>query len=153
MAGSLPAVGCSGVSAVECDAAGAQEAGGGVIGANPHAPTAALSGIAQELDALSASLAKTERDLVPVELEYEKFMADHEIGMWTAYVNDGAKLPPEKLRERLGHQAMPAELYGRYVALSKSRKRMEKRIGALKAAADAQRSILSALKAEMEASR
>lgn len=129
------------------------------MSANPQDPRAALTGIAQELDGLSASLANVERRLAGsaekpgVEVRYEKFMADHEIGLWTRHVDEGAKLPPEKLRERLGHQAMPADLYGEYFALTKSRKRIEKRIGALKAAADAQRSVLSALKVEMEATR
>lgn len=115
--------------------------------------TTALTGIAEELDNLSSLLAQVERDLEPVEQEYEKFMATHEIGLWTRHVDDGVKLPPERLRERMAHQEMPAELFGRYTALMKSRKRMEKRILALRAASDAQRSILSALKTELEATR
>lgn len=111
----------------------------------------ALSAIARELDTLSATLADVERRLEPVEEEYDRFVRDFETGMWTRHVEEDARLPSERLRLQLAHQQMPPDLYGRYFALVKSRKRIEKRIGALKAAADAQRSVLSALKVELEA--
>lgn len=119
----------------------------------PSEAIATLDGIAREMDALSASLAKLEREYEPVERAYEDFLSDFETGLWAKHIDDGAKFPPEKLRVQLAHRAMPAELYGKYFAFTKSRKRMEKRIGALKASCDAQRSILSALKMEMEATR
>jgi hypothetical protein len=119
----------------------------------PGEAMVALDGIARELDDLSGSLAGVERQLEPVESEYERFMASHEIGLWQAHIDHDAKLPPAGLRERLAHRDMPSELYGRHTALNASRKRMEKRIGVLKAASDAQRSILSALKVELEAGR
>lgn len=118
----------------------------------PGEAIATLDGIARELDAISAALAKLEREYEPVERAYEDFLSDFETGLWAKHVDDGDKLPSEKLRIQLAHRAMPTELYGKYFAFTKSRKRMEKRIGALKSACDAQRSILSALKMEMEAS-
>lgn len=119
----------------------------------PGEVMAVLDGHARELDALSSSLAAVERQLEPVAVEYEAFLASHEIGLWAKHVNDGDKFPSERLRERLALRDMPAELYGRHTALVASRRRMEKRIGTLKAVVDAQRSILSGLKAELEATR
>ena len=106
----------------------------------------ALRSIAEELDALSGTLADVERRLEPVEEEHDRFIRDFETGLWSKHVNEDARLPSEKLRLQLAYREMPPELYGKYHALVKSRKRIEKRIGALKAAADAQRSILSAEK-------
>lgn len=119
----------------------------------PSEAIATLDGIAREMDALSASLAKLEREYEPVERAYEDFLSDFETGLWAKHIDDGDKFPPEKLRVQLAHRAMPTDLYGKYFAFTKSRKRMEKRIGALKSSCDAQRSILSALKMEMEATR
>ena len=110
-----------------------------------------LDQLAAELDELSRNLAEVERRLVPTEAEYEEFMASFEEGLWQKHVQDGEKLPPEKLRERMAHRAMPAELLGRYTALVSQRRRIRDRVGSVKAVVDAQRSILSALKAELDA--
>jgi hypothetical protein len=112
-----------------------------------------LSEIADELDRASKALSEIERDLEPVEQQYEKFVADHEIGLWTRHNDEGAKFPPAELRKRLAHKAMDPALLGSYVGLLSARKRGDKRVASLKAAADAQRSILSALKTEAEALR
>lgn len=106
----------------------------------------ALRGVAQEMEALSLALSDVERKLEPVEDEYDAFIRDFETGLWERHVNDDAKFPSARMRLQLAHREMSPELYGRYFALVKSRKRIEKRIAALKAAADAQRSILSAEK-------
>ena len=118
-------------------------------------PTTVLGDLdlhAHELDDLSKDLAGVERKLVSVNDEYEAFMGAFEEGLWERHL-EGEKFPPEALRTRMGHRAMDPELLGRYVALTSSRKRMEKRIGTLKAVVDAKRSILSALRAELEAMR
>lgn len=107
---------------------------------------------ARELDMRSKELARVERDLEPVEEEYRRFVDDFEIGLWQrSQDEEGFKLPSEALRLKLAHKAIDPALYGRYVGLVKSRKRLEQRIRDLKTAVDAQRSILSALKLEMEA--
>lgn len=111
----------------------------------------ALSGIAAELDQLSSTLAEIERKLEPVQEEYDKFLRDFEIGLWQKHIDEDAKFPSERMREHLAHKAMPPEVYGRYFALVNSRKRAEARIKSLGKAADAQRSVLSALKVELEA--
>lgn len=109
---------------------------------------------AMELDHRSWQLADTERKLEPIEVEYQRFIDDYEIGLWTKYEDSEykIKLPSEAMRLKLAHKAMDPDLLGKYVGYVNSRKRLEKRISALKAAVDAQRSILSALKVEMEAS-
>jgi hypothetical protein len=99
-----------------------------------------------ELNDLSGKLADLERALTPVEMEIEEFRAAHEEGLWTRHIQDGEKFPPEALRTRLANRAMSADLLGRYSSLTASRKRMEKRIGSLKAVVNAKQSILSALK-------
>lgn len=113
---------------------------------DPVTIMAELDNAAEELNDLSGALADLERKLTPVEMEVEEFEAAHEEGLWTRHVDDGEKFPPEKLRARLAHRAMDADLLGRYSALIASRKRMEKRISSLKAVVNAKQSILSALK-------
>lgn len=114
---------------------------------------AKLSDLADQLDNASRLLAKVERDLEPIEDEYQAFVDNFEIGLWKKHEDEGAKLPPAGLRLSLAHRAMDPALLGQYVGLMNARKRGDKRVSALKAAADAQRSILSALKVEMEATR
>lgn len=120
---------------------------------DPGTVLVALDDHAAELDQLSKALADTERKLEPVTREYEEFMSAYEEGLWDRHVEGGEKFPAESLRTRMGHRAMPPELLGRYTSLMGSRKRIEKRVSTLKAIVEAKRSILSALKVEMEASR
>lgn len=112
-----------------------------------------LSALARELGELSSALADVNRKLDPVENDYTQFVDDFEIGLWRRHEDEGAKLPSEKLRLKLAHKAMDPALYGRYVGLTKSRERLMKRISDLRVEVDAERSILSALKTEMEAVR
>jgi hypothetical protein len=113
-----------------------------------------LDALAGELDTRSRELADVERKLEPTELAYQAFVDEFEVGLWTKYEDSEykTKLPSEAMRLKLAHKAMDPGLLGRYVGLMNSRKRLEKRISALKSAVDAQRSVLSALKIEMEAS-
>jgi hypothetical protein len=108
---------------------------------------------AAELDDLSKNLSEVERRLKVATDEYEEFMGAYEEGLWNRHVQDGEKFPAEALRARMGHRAMPPELLGKYTGLMSQRRRMEKRISALKAIVEAKRSVLSALKVEMEAVR
>lgn len=119
---------------------------------DPGSVLAELDQRAAELDQLSRDFADVERKLEPVTEEYEAFMAAYEEGLWERHL-EGEKFPPEALRTRMGHRAMSADLLGRYTQLNASRRRMEKRISTLKAIVEAKRSILSALKVEMEATR
>lgn len=122
--------------------------------ATPAEAIARLDSLARELDDMSGTLAQVERALEPVQCEYEDFIAAFEVGLYERSVSeDGFKLPAEALRVKLAQRAMPTELYGKYRALTHSRERIVKRLGHLKTGVDAQRSILSALKAEAEASR
>lgn len=112
-----------------------------------------LNHIAWELDELSKSLADVERKLEPLQRAFDDDFADWEAGMFARYESGEGKWPGEETRIRLYRRTMPAdgrETFDKYHA---SRKRMEKRIGTLGKAADAQRSVLSALKTEMEATR
>lgn len=104
-----------------------------------------LNDHAEELNGLSLKLAELERNLAPVEMEYEEFIAAYEEGLWDQHVH-GAKLPPALLRERMARRAMSPDLLGRYMGLVNSRKRMEQRIASLKKTIEAKRSILSAQK-------
>lgn len=119
----------------------------------PAEARARLDEIALELDQRSKELADVERQLEPVAISYQTFVDDYEIGLWTRHEDEGAKLPSADLRLKLAHRAMNQSVYGRYVGLTNSRKRLMARIGVLKAEVEAQRSILSALKVELEASR
>jgi hypothetical protein len=97
-----------------------------------------LDRIARELDMRSKQLHWLEKQLEPVEERYEEFIANHEVGLWLKSESEGNKLPPtEKMRIRMAHLEIDAALLGEYKSLGKQ--------------ADAQRSVLSALKVEAEA--
>lgn len=111
-----------------------------------------LDQLAREIDERSKQLHQVEQQLEPVEEEYRRFVDAFEIGLWQRSQDEaGFRLPSESLRLKLAHQAMDPALLGRYVGLVKSRKRLEQRLRDLKAAVDAQRSLLSAFKVEVEA--
>jgi len=115
---------------------------------------ARLDELAVELDQLSVQLAKVERDLEPVDQEFSKFVDNYELGLYQRSIDEpDFKLPAEALRYKLAVRAMPPELFGRRTALAASRDRITKRLANLKVQTDAQRSILSAHKAELEATR
>lgn len=120
---------------------------------DPGTVMAKLDSLAAELDELSKALAETERQLEPVEAKYEEWLSDYEANLWEESQLGDQKFPPEKLRLRMAHRAMAAELLGSFNALRAKRKRLEQRIGSIRVQVDAQRSILSALKTELEASR
>jgi chromosome segregation ATPase len=86
---------------------------------------ARLSVLAQELGARSGDLAHVSRELEATDEAYR------------AYVDE--------------YEAMDPALLGRHKGLCASRDRLKQRIADLKAEIEAQRSILSALKTEMEA--
>jgi hypothetical protein len=110
-----------------------------------------LDDCATELDRLSKKLAETERELEVAETDYVLFVDAFEVGLWDKHL-EGDKLPSAEMRLKLAHRAIPTEVLGRYSHLLSSRKRLEKRISSVKVIVDAQRSILSALKVEMDAS-
>lgn len=121
-----------------------------MIGVTPAEVMERLAQLAEELDQRSLELGDVERRLEPAELAYQVFVDEFEVGLWTKHENAGSKLPSESLRLKLAHKEIDPALLGRYQGLLHSRKRLEKRINALKSQVDAQRSILSALKLEME---
>lgn len=121
--------------------------------ATPAEAMAELSKYARELHGLSHKLAEVEREFAPVQEAYEKFLDDFETGLWFKHETQDAKLPPEKMRLRLAHKAMDPTLLGHYVGLTNQRERLRKRISDVKVSVEAQRSILSALKVELEATR
>ncbi len=112
-----------------------------------------LDSYAAELDACSRKLAQTEEELEPFEDNYQEAMDDFESACWERHEKDGDKLPPEHMRQVLARKTMPLEAILVRSALISRRKRLEKRIRTLSDLVDAQRSILSALKSEMEATR
>ncbi len=113
-----------------------------------------LAEFADELDRLSKAQAEVSRRLEPADTEYEQFITDFEVGLWNK-VEGGhlSKLPSEAMRTRLAHKEISPELLGRREGLRQSRERITRRISDLKQMVDAQRSILSALKTEIEATQ
>lgn len=111
-----------------------------------------LDAFAEELDTLSKGLAEVERKLEPIEYAYEEFVGEYEIFLVEQAQEKGEKPPAERLRERMALKAIPREVLGPYQTLTAKRRRMEKRISAIKAGIEAQRSLLSAYKVEAEAS-
>jgi hypothetical protein len=112
----------------------------------------ALNRLAVELGDMSSKLAQVCRDLEPVERDYSAFVDEFEVGLLLRSESDeGYKLPSAALRLKLAHRKMDPDLLGRYMGLVNSRSRLQQRLRDLKAEIEAQRSILSALKVEMEA--
>jgi uncharacterized protein involved in exopolysaccharide biosynthesis len=120
---------------------------------NPSGIREELNDLSNELDGLSKTLGAVETELESVEMQYEEWMSSYEEGLWTRHVQHGDKFPAEALRTRLGHLAMDPSLLGRYMGLVKRRKRIMARISVVKTVVDAKRSVVSALRYEMEATR
>ena len=107
-----------------------------------------------ELDNLSRDLAELARKFEPVQQAVTDFCDEHELGLYQRSIDeDDFKLPSEKLRHKLAMRALDPALYGRFVAMEASMGRMRGRIGDLKVLVEAQRSVLSALKSEQEATQ
>jgi hypothetical protein len=107
---------------------------------------------AEELDHLSKSLMDVELELAPIERELEIFVADFQVALYEEHRDSGERLPSSEVRVALAHRAFDRDRYNRYLALRAARVRGRQRISDLKGIVDAQRSILSALKIEVEAS-
>jgi hypothetical protein len=123
---------------------------------NTTAPQVTPAEAMQRLDAktweigqIADALADIERKLEPVEVEYQAFVDNHEIGLYQRSIEeDGFRLPSESLRAKLANRAMDPELFGKRTALRNGRDRAQERIKTLRVEIDALRSILSALKEE-----
>lgn len=111
-----------------------------------------LDAFAVELDELSKGLIVTERRLEPVEAQYTEWLEDYEIHLVEQAQEAGEKPPAEKLRETMARRSVPKEIASEYLSLVSKRRRMEKRISAIKTGIEAQRSLLSAYKMEAEGS-
>lgn len=105
-----------------------------------------------ELDNLSKNLMNAEVELAPIERELEMFVDDFQVALYEEYREKGERLPASEVRLALAHRAFDRDRYNRYLALKAARVRARQRISDLKGIVDAQRSILSALKTEVEAS-
>lgn len=127
--------------------------GDAVTAAAPQDVLQRLDGHALELGELSAARLKVNRALADADREYTAFVDDFETGLWLKAQADGKRLPSQDLRVKLARQAMAPELLGKHDGLVMQRDRIRQRIGDLKVIVDAERSVLSALKTEMEASR
>jgi len=88
-----------------------------------------------ELDDLSKNLMQVEVELAPIERDLEVFVADFQVALYEEHRDKGERLPASEVRIALAHRV-----------------RGRQRISDLKGIVDAQRSILSALKIEVEAS-
>ena len=112
-----------------------------------------LNALASESGDLAGKLHKLQRAFEPIEEEHDNFVSDFVTGLWAQHCDGKAKWPGEEVRLMLARQAMPPDLYGRYTAHKKSIDRIRTRMRSLRLEADARRSILSALKEEMQAAR
>jgi hypothetical protein len=106
---------------------------------------------ARELDDLSKRLGETEHELTPLENELTEWVEAYHVQCWEGYVERDEKLPSEVTRVALAHRSFDREKYKRILVLRGLRNRRKRRISDIKEIVDAQRSIVSALKTEMEA--
>ena len=116
-----------------------------------HSAMTRLSKIASEMGSLSQALHEVEKRMEDIDARYEDHVSDFEVGMFDRYDAGEGKWPSEETRERLARRTMDADLKREHDRLHAARARAEKRIRHLTKEADAQRSVLSALKVEMEA--
>jgi hypothetical protein len=107
---------------------------------------------ARELDDLSRSLLTIEKELAALEVRMTVWEEDTHAAMWQKHMEDGDKLPPETIRIALAHQSFPAVDRQRLLTLKAARGRAKARISDLREIVAAHRSIVSAEKAELEAS-
>lgn len=114
---------------------------------------AELDRIARELDDRSKSLWNTEIELSRIREVYDEEFAEYEAEWYRRYRDGEDKWPGEETRHRVFRQEKLKgnEAVRRMLFLERKRARLEDRIRSLGKEADAQRSILSALKVEMEA--
>jgi predicted nucleic acid-binding Zn-ribbon protein len=114
---------------------------------------AELERIARELDERSKSLWNTEIELSKIREVYDDEFAEYETEWYGRYKAGEDKWPGEETRHRVFRQEKlkGSEWVRRMLFLERKRDRLEDRIRTLGKEADAQRSVLSALKVEMEA--
>jgi hypothetical protein len=108
---------------------------------------------ASELDELSKSMGNAELELAPLEIELIEWVEDYHVTCWTEHIEKDAKLPAESVRIALAHRSFDREKYQKILLLRTRRDRYKKRLTNLREVVDAQRSIVSALKTELEASQ
>lgn len=121
-------------------------------GVTPQQALARLEASRAELDRLSGALFEVEHRLDDVEKDYQDFVDDFEVGLYLkSETADGPKLPSEAMRLKLARREMAPELLGRRDGLVRKRQRIRQRISDVKAMVEADRSILSALKTEADA--
>ncbi len=120
---------------------------------DPASVMAKLDQYAAELDELSKGLTVTERKLEPLQAFVDEAQEDFDVSCWEAHRDKGDKLPSEAVRIALARKGMPTAILSEHSTLLAKRKRLQRRIKDLADCIDAQRSILSALKEEMAATR
>lgn len=110
-----------------------------------------LDALARELDAVSRSLAEVEKKLEPAEALHDDFAEEFLVHLHEEALANNQRLPRQEVCDALARRQMPTEIRKEYDHLLALRRRGERRLSALKSSVDAQRSILSALKTELEA--
>lgn len=118
------------------------------------AAMADLDRVVAELDADSRSLAEAQDELEPVQRAYRDFIEHHTCVLYDQATTNGKRLPGDKdLREMLARRAMDPHIRGQHDVLVHRREKLQDRIRDLRAEADAYRSLLSAARTEVEATR
>ena len=114
---------------------------------------AELQRIAGELDERSKSLWNTSIELSRIHEAYDEEFAEYEAEWYRLYEAGEKKWPGDAVRHRVFREdkLKDSETVRRMLFLERKQARLEDRIRHLSKEADAQRSVLSALKVEMEA--
>jgi len=122
-------------------------------GVTPQEALDRLDDSRAELGRLSSALFEVNQRLDQVDHDYQEFIDNFEVGLYLkSEETDGPRLPSESMRQKLARREMDPELLGRRDGLIRKRERIRQRISDVKAMVEADRSILSALKVEAEAS-
>jgi septal ring factor EnvC (AmiA/AmiB activator) len=108
---------------------------------------------ARQLDGLSRQLSAVGEEFARVAEGYREFVDDYEVGLYFKSESEGTKLPSEAMRLKLAHKAMNPEALGRYMALKARKESLAREIRDLKAEVEINRTIMSTLRIEMEATR
>lgn len=114
--------------------------------------TGLLGQYAEELDRLSKEKAKVEAELERPAAEYDARYDAFVARLWARYeAGEIRSFPGEDVRRALARQEMDPEMLVRRDRLVAARGRKMRRVADLGAIIDAQRSVLSALKLEVDA--
>lgn len=111
-----------------------------------------LIAAARELDDISKALVEVELEIEKTEPRYQDFIESFVADLWDECIQEEKKFPPQDVRNAMALKAMDPTVKADYRYLIHRRQKAKQRLTDLREIVAAQRSIVSAVKEEMNAS-